>query len=106
MELPPWYQAHVIIRCLACALLGTLAAAPARADPPAYGPELEGFDYAWPVQRFDLESQRQKLHMSYFDVRPQRPNGRSIVLLHGKNFCAVTWECTIRALCGAGPARL
>jgi len=92
----------VIVRCLACVLLVALAATPARADSPAYGPELEGFDYAWPVQRFDLESQQQMLHMSYLDVRPQRPNGRTIVLLHGKNFCAGTWEITIRALSEAG----
>jgi len=59
---------------------------------------LEGFDYAYPVQRFDLESQRQTLHMSYLDVRPPRPNGRTVVLLHGKNFCAGTWEATIRVL--------
>jgi len=68
----------------------------------AYGPELEGFDYAFPVQRFDLESQRQKLHMSFLDVRPGNANGRTVVLLHGKNFCAGTWEATIRALTGAG----
>jgi len=98
LEQARWYQAHVIVRCLAWVLLGALATAPARADAPAYGPELEGFDYAWPVQRFDLDSQRQKLHMSYLDVRPHRPNGRTIVLLHGKNFCAGTWETTITAL--------
>jgi pimeloyl-ACP methyl ester carboxylesterase len=69
----------------------------------AYGPELEGFDYAFPVQRFELESQRQKLHMAYLDVRPATAaSGRTIVLLHGKNFCAGTWEATIRALAGAG----
>src|SRR3954470_21711846 len=67
-----------------------------------YGPELEGFDYAFPVQRFDFESQHQKLHMSYLDVRPGTANGRTVVLLHGKNFCAGTWEATIRALTGAG----
>jgi len=43
----------------------------------AYGPELEGFEYAFPVQRFDLESQHQKLHMSYLDVRPGTANGRT-----------------------------
>jgi len=69
----------------------------------AYGPELEGFDYALPAQRFELESQRQKLHMAYLDVRPTAAaNGRVVVLLHGKNFCAGTWEATIRALAGAG----
>jgi len=79
-----------------------LAAAAARADEPAYGPELEGFEYAFPVQRFEFESQRQKLHMSYLDQRPPAPNGRTVVLLHGKNFCAGTWEETIRALTQAG----
>src|SRR5205823_1668645 len=52
-----------------------LAAGAVRADEPAYGPELEGFEYAFPVQRFEFESQRQKLHMSYLDVRPGAPNG-------------------------------
>jgi pimeloyl-ACP methyl ester carboxylesterase len=40
--------------------------------------------------------------MAYLDVAPDRPNGRTAVLLHGKNFCAATWESTIRALTGAG----
>lgn len=90
----------MFIRCLALLLL--FAVLPVRADAPAYGPELEGFDYAFPVQRFELQSQRQALHMSYLDIRPQRPNGRAIVLLHGKNFCAGTWEASIRALSEAG----
>ena len=81
-------------------LLAAAAADPG--DDPAYGPELEGFDYAFPVQPFAFESQRQKLHMSYLDVSPQAPNGRTVVLLHGKNFCAGTWESTIRALTQAG----
>lgn len=70
--------------------------------PPAYGPELEGFDYPYPTARFAFESQRHPLHMTYMDVRPAKPNGRTAVLLHGKNFCGATWEGTIRALSGAG----
>ena len=31
---------------------------------PAYGPELEGFDYPFPVERFSLTSQRQLLQMA------------------------------------------
>ena len=54
------------------------------------------------MQRYDFGSQRKKLHMSYLDVGPQAPNGRTVVLLHGKNFCAGTWENTIRALTQAG----
>jgi pimeloyl-ACP methyl ester carboxylesterase len=36
------------------------------------------------------------------DVKPSKPNGRTAVLLHGKNFCAATWESTIRTLTQAG----
>ena len=27
-----------------------------------------------------------------YGCRPEQPNGRTVVLLHGKNFCAATWE--------------
>jgi len=79
------------------------ATSPGRADPlPAYGPELEGFAYPFPVERFTFTSQRQPLQMAYLDVKPEQPNGRTVVLLHGKNFCAATWDSQIRALTGAG----
>ncbi|WP_449409586.1 alpha/beta fold hydrolase [Methylobacterium komagatae] len=87
---------------LAPALLAfSLAALPCRAET-AYGPELEGFDYPFPVERFAFTSQRQPLQMAYLDVKPDKPNGRTVVLLHGKNFCAATWEGQIRALTGVG----
>jgi pimeloyl-ACP methyl ester carboxylesterase len=35
-------------------------------------------------------------------VKPSAPNGRTAVLLHGKNFCAATWQDTIAVLVGAG----
>lgn len=69
---------------------------------PAYGPELQGFDYPRPVQVYDFTSQRQTLHMAYMDVRPAQPNGRTVVLLHGKNFCAATWGDTIDVLAAQG----
>ncbi|NCV86267.1 MAG: alpha/beta hydrolase [Oxalobacteraceae bacterium] len=65
---------------------------------PVYGPELEGFDYPLPVQRYEFQSQRQQVHMAYLDAQPERANGRTVVLLHGKNFCAATWEGTMRFL--------
>ena len=69
---------------------------------PAYGPRLEGFDYPHPVQIYRFTSQRMPMEMAYMDVRPATANGRTVVLLHGKNFCAATWEGTIAALTGAG----
>ena len=70
----------------------------------SYGPRLEGFDYPYPVQYFGLRSQQQSLDMAYLDVPAQEStaNGKTIVLMHGKNFCAATWEGSIKALTGAG----
>jgi pimeloyl-ACP methyl ester carboxylesterase len=86
-------------------VLSSLAAAVAPAawaETPSYGPELQGFEYPYPVEQFIFSSQRQSLHMAYMDVRPQNANGRTMVLLHGKNFCAATWRGTIDALTTAG----
>lgn len=81
-----------------------LALAPAIscAAEPAYGPELQGFDYPWPVAHFHFTSQGETLDMAYMDVKPANPNGRTAVLLHGKNFCSATWQGTIAVLSRAG----
>ncbi len=73
------------------------------ADGPSYGPQLQGFDYPYPIQNFAFESQGKPLEMGFMDVPPSaKANGRSIVLMHGKNFCAATWEGSINALSAAG----
>jgi pimeloyl-ACP methyl ester carboxylesterase len=82
----------------AAALALMAAAVPASADP-----MLADFDYPFEVRRFEFTSQKLPLSMAYLDVAPKgTANGDTVVLLHGKNFCAATWEDTIRALSGAG----
>src|SRR6478672_872499 len=94
---------------LALALL--LVATPAVAqDGPSYGPNLEGYDYPFPVQHYRFQSQGVAMDMAYMDIKPAQPTGasaragatnkevRTIVLLHGKNFCAGTWIGSIKAL--------
>jgi pimeloyl-ACP methyl ester carboxylesterase len=77
--------------------------APARAeDHRIYGAELEGFGYPYDVHRFAFRSQGGDMSMAYMDVKPQSANGRTAVLLHGRNFCAATWERTIAVLSKAG----
>jgi pimeloyl-ACP methyl ester carboxylesterase len=67
-----------------------------------YGPQLEGYAYPFPVQHYRFTSQGVAMDMAYMDVTPAKPNGKTIVLLHGKNFCAATWVGSIRALMQAG----
>ena len=71
-------------------------------DGPAYGPQLEGYSYPFPVAHYRFQSQGVAMDMAYMDVVPATPNGHTVVLLHGKNFCAATWEGSIKALSGAG----
>jgi pimeloyl-ACP methyl ester carboxylesterase len=85
------------------ALTLLLLAAPAAAqDGPAYGPQLEGYDYPFPVQHYHFQSQGMAMDMAYMEVKPAQPNGHSVVLLHGKNFCSATWAGSIKALSTAG----
>ena len=68
----------------------------------SYGPRLEGFDYPFPVHLFREVVQGQSVEMAYMELASQRPNGRTVVLLHGKNFCAATWGDTARVLAASG----
>ena len=94
--------ALVMAGLFAAAAPAAAQSAPAAGSGPTYGPELQGFDYAYPVRDFVFRSQGKPMKMAYLDVTPAQPNGRTVVLLHGKNFCAGTWEQTIAALSSAG----
>src|SRR5262245_57741410 len=65
-------------------------------------PMLADFAYPYPVERHEFQSQGQVLSMAYMDIAPAQPNGKTIVLLHGKNFCGATWEGVIATLRDAG----
>ena len=88
----------------ALALLASLfPAAALAAQTPDYGADLERFDYPFPVQWFETSAQGGEVRMAWLDIAPTGPtNGRTAVLLHGKNFCAATWEDTIAALAAEG----
>lgn len=69
----------------------------------ALDPTLRGYAYPFPVRSHTLRSQLQELSMAYVDVAPTgTPNGRTVLLLHGKHFSAAYWAPTIRALAAEG----
>ncbi|MDR9875293.1 alpha/beta hydrolase [Pseudomonas allii] len=87
----------------ASCIAGLLTATAAPVFAVTYGPELQGFEYPYPLKHFEFQSQGESLQMGYMDVPAKgKPNGRSVVLMHGKNFCGATWEGSIKALSDAG----
>jgi len=63
---------------------------------------LSGYEYAYPVQTLELQAQQRTLEMAYMDVKPAKPNGQTVLLLHGKNFSGAYWAKTIRLLSDRG----
>lgn len=64
--------------------------------------ELENFDYPFPVHYLQLTLQKQSLRMAYMDVKPSKPNGKTVLLLHGKNFSGAYWDSTAIVLSQQG----
>jgi pimeloyl-ACP methyl ester carboxylesterase len=67
-----------------------------------YGIGLEGFAYPYPVSMLPLVNDGEQVRMAYMDVAPATPNGRTVMLLHGRNFPSVYWAPVIRTLSEAG----
>ncbi|WP_394842721.1 alpha/beta hydrolase [Pendulispora brunnea] len=104
----------VFVALLACTL-GACASSPAPAPAPAAptpattssvassDPVDDGIDYGFPVKRQPIDIEGQHVSMAYMDVAPSgAPNGRTIVLLHGKNFSGFYFRRVIEAFRGEG----
>jgi pimeloyl-ACP methyl ester carboxylesterase len=77
-----------------------LAADSAPREP--YGIDLEGFPYPYPVNLLPLVNDGETLRMAYMDVAAREPNGRTVVLLHGRNFPSSYWAPVIKMLTETG----
>src|SRR3954464_9571905 len=75
----------------------------AQSPPEPLGIALEGYAYPFPVRFLPLAVERHAVRLAYMDVPPTAAaNGRTVLLLHGRNFPASYWEPTIKALTGVG----
>lgn len=63
---------------------------------------LTNYEYPFEVNFLNIDSQNQNLKMAYMDVHPKKANGKTVVLLHGKNFNGAYWKTTIEALSKEG----
>ena len=96
-----------MIRSCAAAVFAALLAlslAPVQAAEPRepYGIGLEGFPYPYPVNLLPLVNDGEQLRMAYMDIAPSQPNGRVVMLLHGRNFPSSYWAPEIKVLNEAG----
>lgn len=67
------------------------------------GTSLENYTYPYPVHFLSLTLQNEPVKMAYMDVAPTaNANGRSVLLLHGKNFCGAYFAQTAKALADKG----
>jgi pimeloyl-ACP methyl ester carboxylesterase len=97
---------RVVVTALSAAALfaSPLIAAHAAETAPRepYGIGLEGFAYPYPVNMLPLTNDGEQVRMAYMDVAPAQPNGRIVVLLHGRNFPSSYWAPVIKTLTDAG----
>jgi pimeloyl-ACP methyl ester carboxylesterase len=63
---------------------------------------LENIKYPFPVSELSFKIQGQDLKMAYMDVKPAKPNGKTVMLMHGKNFSSAYWEQTATDLAKEG----
>ena len=60
---------------------------------------MEDYNYPYTVDFLSLNLEGQDLKMAYMDVLPAgQGNGKTVLLLHGKNFPGAYWKETIRTL--------
>ena len=99
-------HAYVGVLALMCLLVTGISsglAQESRTYSTPLGIALESWPYPFPVRYLSLTIEGQPVRLAYMDIAPSaQANGKSVVLLHGKNFSGNYWEGPIKALAAAG----
>ncbi len=88
--------------CILALLLVSMLDCSVAQQKPVLDIMLTNYQYPFEVHFLDMKSQNKDMKMAYMDVRPQQPNGKTVTLLHGKNFNGAYWKTTIDALTKEG----
>src|SRR5436190_14491810 len=59
-------------------------------------------NYPYPLQHFYFSVENKNVQMAYMDIAPSIPNGKTIILFHGKNFNGYYWKNVIPMLTEKG----
>lgn len=59
-------------------------------------------NYPYPLHSIHLKIEKQDVKMAYMDVSADHPNGKAVILFHGKNFNGYYWKDVIKVLTDKG----
>ena len=93
------------MRCIIISFLFLSVNIVAMASDISYDQWLTGYPYPFEVIYYKFRSQQQDLRMAYMRIQPsdsKKFNGKTVVLLHGKNFNGAYWGQTAKALLTQG----
>ncbi|GJE61938.1 alpha/beta fold hydrolase [Methylobacterium trifolii] len=95
-------RATTLLLALTLPLMPLAAWAQDASDTPL-GIGLEGFAYPYPVRFLPLTRDGEAQRLAYMDVAPTgTANGRTVLLLHGRNFPSSYWAPVVAALTQGG----
>jgi pimeloyl-ACP methyl ester carboxylesterase len=66
------------------------------------GLKAQTIAYPYPVKSLKVNIEGQDYQMAYMDVKPEKPNGKTVILYHGKNFTGLYWKDVIKFLTDEG----
>ena len=58
----------------------------------AHAQTIRPVKYPYAIKYLDLQTENKRARMAYMDAAPTNPNGRTVVLFHGKNFNGFYWK--------------
>jgi pimeloyl-ACP methyl ester carboxylesterase len=96
-----WYTLFILI-CLLSYAGFSQEATPLKQIPDTLSITLENVQYPYPIKFMETEIGCEDLRMAYMDVTPLKPNGKVVMLFHGKNFAGYYWTNVISPLVEQG----
>jgi pimeloyl-ACP methyl ester carboxylesterase len=64
--------------------------------------KAQKIQYPYPIKYIEINIDGQNAKMAYMFEKPEKPNGHSVILFHGKNFTGLYWKDVMTFLLASG----